>query len=429
MPSVIVVGAQWGDEGKGKVVDLFAERADMVVRFGGGANAGHTLSVNGQKLITHLIPSGVLHPGTRCVLGDGMVIDPDTLLDEIARCQERGLLKKGELLIGEGAHVVMPYHKTIEALREARFAIGTTRRGIGPAYEAKMARRGIRVGDLAFRSRVKELVELNLAELGPLITHYGGNAPSTSEVAAMIDSVCAAGSRLLPYVGRAGAEVSKAARAGQAVLFEGAQGALLDIDHGTYPFVTSSATIASGACQGIGVGPTTIDAVIGITKAYCTRVGSGPFPTEMEEAEGEVWRRAGQEFGATTGRPRRCGWLDVPALRLAARLSGLGGLALTKLDVLGGRERIRVCVGYEIDGERCDDELPPLTSNQKVVPVYREFEPWSEDVRAARSITDLPRAARSYLEAVESLVGVPFCLISVGPNRDDTIELKDVFSM
>ena len=341
MPAVVVVGAQWGDEGKGKVVDLLTDRADVVVRFGGGANAGHTLVIDGRKLVTHLIPSGVLHAGTKCVLGDGMVIDPDMLLEEIAACRERGLLAADELLISEQAHVILPYHRELEALREERkHAIGTTRRGIGPAYEAKVARRGVRVRDLLRPDKLRSLVAQNLEELRPLIAHFGGKTLDQAWVDDMIANAVAAGKQLEPHLGNAGAFVDSAIAANKNVLFEGAQGALLDIDHGTYPCVTSSATIAAGACQGTGIGPTRIDRVVGITKAYATRVGGGPFPTQLEGDEAESLREAGGEYGATTGRPRRCGWLDLPALGLAIRVNGMSSLALTKLDVLGGRHRV-----------------------------------------------------------------------------------------
>ena len=330
MSVVIVVGAQWGDEGKGKVVDLYAEAADTVVRYGGGANAGHTLVIKGQKLVTHLVPSGVCHPGKPCVLGYGMVIDPHTLLEEIAELSARGLLANGELLIGQDAHVILPYHKRIEQLREERKgAIGTTRRGIGPAYEAKAGRRGVRIRDLFRRERLRELVDANLEELVPIMRHFGGAAPTEAEIAQWVDDAARAGEQLRPHVGDASRFVADKIGRGANVLFEGAQGTLLDLDHGTYPFVTSSSTIAAGACQSTGIGPSKIDTVVGITKAYATRVGAGPFPTELHGAAAEALRQAGGEFGATTGRPRRCGWLDLPALRLGVRLSGMDGLALT----------------------------------------------------------------------------------------------------
>jgi adenylosuccinate synthase len=429
MPVVIVVGAQWGDEGKGKVVDLLSERAEMVVRYGGGANAGHTLVIGGDKLVTHLVPSGVLHRHVRCVLGDGMVIDPHTLLEEIDGCRKRGLLGEGQLLVSSRAHVILPYHRWLEAAREARAgAIGTTLRGIGPAYESKAGRRGVRVADLGRPARLRELVQQNLDEIVPVLQSWGHPVPTRAEIDALIASAEKAGQALGPEVGDAGRAVDAAVRAGKNILFEGAQGTLLDIDHGTYPFVTSSSTVAGGACTGAGVSPTCIDRVVGISKAYCTRVGSGPFPSEMAPAEAEEWRAAGQEFGATTGRPRRCGWLDAAALRLAVRVNGLDGVALTKLDVVRGRGRIRVCVGYRLDGKTLDE--PPLDGDDlaRLEPDYIEVEGWNDDMRAARRADDLPAGARTYIATIEKLIGAPMWLVSVGPDRDETILLRDPFA-
>ena len=425
MPVVVVVGAQWGDEGKGKVVDLYAERADMVVRYGGGANAGHTLVIGGDKIVTHLVPSGVLHPRARLVLGDGMVVDPVTLLEEIAACRARGLLPDGQLLVSSRAHVILPYHRWLEAVREDRKgAIGTTRRGIGPAYESKAARRGVRMCDLGRPTRLRELVEQNLEEIAPLV----GRAIARSEVDQLVAEATAAGEALAPMIGDAGREVDRAIAAGKNVLFEGAQGTLLDIDHGTYPFVTSSSTIAGGACTGVGVGPTRIDRVIGISKAYCTRVGGGPFPTEMHGDEAEAWRAAGHEYGATTGRPRRCGWLDAAALRLAVRVNGLDAIALTKLDVARGRGTLRVCVGYRLDGTLLDEPPGDADDLARAEPEYIELEGWDGESREARRIDDLPAAARSYIGTLEGLVGVPMWLVSVGAERAETILLCDPFA-
>lgn len=428
MPVVVVVGAQWGDEGKGKVVDLLSRRADVVARYGGGANAGHTLVINGVQLITHLVPSGVLHPGTKCVLGDGMVIDPDTLLEEIDACSARGLLANGELMISERAHVIFPFHKNLEGLREQRAsALGTTRRGIGPAYEAKVARRGVRMADLLRPERLRDLVAQNLEELIPLVRHYGGTPPTEAEIEAQIAAALAAGQRLAPSIGNTGAFLDKSIRDGKNVLFEGAQGALLDIDQGTYPYVTSSTTTAGGACTA-GIGPTRIDHVVGITKAYATRVGVGPFPTELDGPAAASLREAGGEFGATTGRPRRCGWLDLPALRLAVRVNGLDGLALTKLDVLGGRGPVDVGVAYELDGVEIE-ELPLDPDDlERVRPVFARYDGWEGDTTSARTLEDLPAAARAYVSALEKRAGVPFHLVSVGPDREQTIELFNPFS-
>jgi adenylosuccinate synthase len=432
MSVVIVVGAQWGDEGKGKVVDLFTERADTVVRYGGGANAGHTLVIEGKKLVTHLVPSGVCHPGKSCVLGDGMVIDPHTLLEELADCQSRGLLMRNELLVGLGAHVILPYHKLLDGLREDHSAkrgkaIGTTRRGIGPAYEAKAARRGVRVRDLFKPERVRALVAANLDELGPVFRHLGGTI-NEAEVEQWITDALAAGEKLAPHTGDAGRHVAAKIAAGKHVLFEGAQGCLLDLDHGTYPYVTSSSTIAAGACQSAGIGPTHIDSVVGITKAYATRVGEGPFPTELHGDEGDRLRIAGGEFGATTGRPRRCGWLDLPALRMGVRLSGMQSLALTKLDVLAELPEVSVCVAYQVDGKELDE--PPIDPDDiaRAKPVFAKFPGWGTLPPVTRDVSDLPATARAYVETIARMAGVPFCLVSVGPDRSQTIRLHDPFA-
>ncbi len=432
MSVVIVVGAQWGDEGKGKVVDLFTERADTVVRYGGGANAGHTLVIDGKKLVTHLVPSGVCHPGKSCVLGDGMVIDPQTLLEELADCQSRGLLQQGELLVGLGAHVILPYHKLLDGLREDHSAkqgksIGTTRRGIGPAYEAKAARRGVRVRDLFKPARLEQIVRANADELGPVFTHLGG-AIEEDDIAKWIADAIAAGEQLRPHTGDAGRHVARKIAEGKHVLFEGAQGCLLDLDHGTYPYVTSSSTIAAGACQSAGIGPTHIDSVVGITKAYATRVGEGPFPTELSGDAGNALRVAGGEFGATTGRPRRCGWLDLPALRMGVRLSGMQSLALTKLDVLAELPEVAVCVAYKVDGKELDE--PPIDPDDiaRAEPVYTKFPGWGKLPAQARDVTDLPKTARAYVDTIERMAGVPFCLVSVGPDRSETIRLRDPFA-
>jgi adenylosuccinate synthase len=429
MANVVIVGAQWGDEGKGKVVDLYTEFADAVVRFGGGANAGHTLVVDGQKLVTHLIPSGVLRGrGKRCILADGMVIDPKVLLEEIGDLKARGLLADDrDLVISRFAHVILPLHREIDRLREAgRSPIGTTKRGIGPAYEAKMGRRGVRMSDLLDAARLRTLIEQNLEEAGPWLAAHGA-APV--DLDAVVEEYLAYGERLRRYFADASRLVHDEIKRGRHVLFEGAQGALLDIDHGTYPFVTSSSTVAGGACTSCGVGPTTITAAIGIAKAYTTRVGGGPFPTELTDAIGDQLREAGAEYGATTGRPRRCGWLDVAALRLAVRWNGLGGLALTKLDVLRGLPRIKVCVGYTVDGPSdVRDELPTdPTEIVRAQPIYEELDGWDADTREVRDVEALPPAAQKYVRRIEALVGVDATLISVGPGRAETIMLRNPF--
>ena len=426
MANVVIVGAQWGDEGKGKVVDLYSEFADVVVRFGGGANAGHTLVVDGVKLVTHLVPSGVLHGrGRRFVLAEGMVVDPATLRQEMAQLADRGVKLGDDLVIAAGAHVILPIHKMVDEVREAgRSAIGTTKRGIGPAYEAKMARRGVRFADLRHEDRLRALIEHNLEEVGPYLVARGKTPPS---VESMVAEFLEHGVALGKHVRDASRLVHDEMRRGQNVLFEGAQGALLDVDHGTYPFVTSSTTTAAGACASCGVGPTTITAVIGITKAYTTRVGGGPFPTEETGALGDKLRETGGEFGATTGRPRRCGWLDIAALRKAVRLSGLSGLALTKVDVLSGMGPVKICVGYKVDGEMRDELPAELIDLEKAQPVYEELEGWTESLREIRDLEALPSAARRYLRRIEELTGVTLSLVSVGPARAETIVLRNPF--
>jgi adenylosuccinate synthase len=439
MANVVIVGTQWGDEGKGKVVDLYTEFADVVVRFGGGANAGHTLVVGGQKLVTHLIPSGVLRGrGKRCVLADGMVIDPKTLLQEIKDLRGRGLLSDDrDLIIGERAHVILPHHKELDRLREeGKGALGTTRRGIGPAYEAKMARRGIRMRDLLSRERLRTRIAQQVEDSLPQLRHLSGeqsaSIPSVDEVT---DEYLAYGEQLRANIQEATRVMHDEMKRGQHVLFEGAQGALLDIDHGTYPYVTSSTTLAGGALASCGIGPTAITAVIGIAKAYTTRVGAGPFPTEIMGELGERLRNAGAEFGATTGRPRRCGWLDIAGLRLAVRWNGLSGLALTKLDVLSGYKKLKVCIGYRLDPvpggsgvADVRDELPTDPEDiQRAVPVYEELDGWDTDLQHVRDVEDLPQSAKRYVRRIETLLGVDCYLISVGPGRAETIMLKNPF--
>jgi adenylosuccinate synthase len=427
MANVVIVGAQWGDEGKGKVVDLYTEFADVVFRYGGGANAGHTLVVDGQKLVTHLIPSGVLRGrGKRCVLGDGMVIDPKVLLEELGECKGRGLLGDDrDLVIGKHAHVILPLHREIDTVREqGKAAIGTTKRGIGPAYEAKMARRGVRMSDLLDEKRFRMLYERNVEEVGDWLHRRGVTVAGVDEVAAEYMGYA---DKLRRYVGDASRLVHDEVKRGRHVLFEGAQGALLDVDHGTYPFVTSSSTLAAGACTSAGIGPTAISSVIGIAKAYTTRVGGGPFPTELTDALGDRLREAGGEYGATTGRPRRCGWLDVAALRLAVRWNGLSGLALTKLDVLRGMGSLKICVGYTVDGHAYD-ELPTDPGEiDRAQPVYEELEGWDADTREVRDFGELPPAAQKYVRRIEALVGVDCALISVGPGRAETIVIRNPF--
>ncbi len=428
MTTLIVVGAQWGDEGKGKVVDVLASQAQVVARYAGGNNAGHTLVLGARKIVTHLVPSGCAYPGTACVLGAGMVIDMDVFQAEVRELQREGMLLGDELRVSLDAHVILPYHRALDGLREDQArggatSIGTTRRGIGPAYEAKAARRGVRVRDLLDPARLRASLEHNKLQVDPELQRHGADV---IDVEAILRAAEGWASWLAGKVGDVGAFVHAAVTAGQRVLFEGAQGALLDLDHGTYPYVTSSTTTAGGACAGIGIGPTLIDAVWGITKAYTTRVGAGPFPTCERGALGEQLRQAGDEYGATTGRPRDCGWLDLPALRHAARLNGLTGLCVTKLDVLAALPSVQVCTRY------ADGAQPGEVLLGDVVPEYSPVPGWGDpqlrtQITAARRLEDLPSPARAYLDAVEAAVGVPITLVSVGPDREQTILTRAAF--
>jgi adenylosuccinate synthase len=429
MPATAVIGTQWGDEGKGKIVDLLAADADMIVRYHGGNNAGHTLVVNGEKTILNLVPAGVLHPGKVCVMGPGMVVDPDVLIREIDALKTRGYLADDRWLrISEQAHVILPYHRSIdrarERMREAG-AIGTTGRGIGPAYEDKMARTGIRLGDLFDEDGFREALGRSLREKNDYLQALLGEpAHEAEDILALARGWR---TRLAPYVVDAGAEVRAAIAAGKRVLLEGAQGMLLDIDHGTYPYVTSSNCVSGSASAGAGIPPQAIGHVVGIAKTYTTRVGGGPFPTELDDALGERLRADGDEYGATTGRPRRCGWFDAVVVRQAIALSGVDGIAFTKLDVLTGMNPVRVCTAYEIDGTRVD--TPPATQRgwTRAKPVYAELPGWTEPLGKARALADLPANARRYLEFLTKAVGAPMVILSIGAGREQTIRLGDVF--
>ena len=418
----VIIGAQWGDEGKGRIVDALADRVEVVVRYQGGANAGHTVIVEGEKHIFHLLPSGMLYPGKTCVIGNGVVVDPDQFLAEIGELRERRK-DKARLVISESSHVVMPYHKVIDEAEEKRRSkgrkIGTTKRGIGPCYADKVNRIGIRVGDLLDPDVLREKIAENLEIKNLLLTRIFNEAPIPFEV--QMEKALSWGQQLAPYVGDAAAIVNEALDLGRGVLFEGAQGTLLDVDHGTYPFVTSSSAAAGGACTGTGVGPTRIDRVIGVAKAYCTRVGEGPFPTEDLGPVGEKLRAAGGEYGATTGRPRRCGWLDMVALRYAVRVNGLGGIALTKLDVLTGLDRLKICTGYEFGGHRHDILPSRLPEGENLVLHYETFPGWSEDISKCRKIGELPPEAQAYVRFIEEKCGIPVVLIGVGSGREQTI--------
>ncbi len=417
MPGVVVVGAQWGDEGKGKIVDHLAEAAEVVVRYQGGANAGHTLVVEGRRTVLHLVPSGILHPGKVCAIGAGCVVDPFELAREIDELVEAGVeVPPARLRISLRAQLVLGPHRRLDLAREQAAGvarIGTTGRGIGPAYEDAVGRRGVRMVDLLDADRLRERVTALLAERNILLTALGAEPFDLDEVTGPLLAV---GARLRPYLADVGHLVGERLAAGATVLFEGAQGSLLDVCHGTYPFVTSSATLAGGAATGVGVGPGDLQRVVGITKAYSTRVGAGPFPTELVDGIGERLRAVGDEFGATTGRPRRCGWFDAVAVRHAARANGLTELALTKLDVLSGLSELCVCTGYRLRGEA----LPalPVVGLDEVEPVYEVLPGWSEAITGARERSELPPTARAYVERLEALVGVPVSLVSVGPGRD-----------
>ncbi len=424
MPAVVIVGAQWGDEGKGKIVDIFTEGADMVVRYGGGPNAGHTLVVGDEKIVVRLIPSGVLRKDVSCVLGQGMVIDPHSLVSELDDLAKRGVAAEERLVISDRAHAILPYHVTVDGLREqGKGAIGTTKRGVGPCYEDKVARRGIVLGAFREPARLRDLVGRALEGWAPTIAALGGKAPSVDEVLETLEPTRA---RIVKMLGATQPLVERAIREKKKVVLEGAQGTLLDVDHGTYPFVTSSSPISGGACVGAGVGPTRIDEVIGLVKAYTTRVGGGPFPTELHDGTGERIRKVGAEFGSVTGRPRRTGWLDLPALRYAVAVNGLDGLALTKLDVLTGLDELQVCVAYDVAGTRTREF--PIDDLDRAKPVYKSFPCWSEELGKARSMAELPAAARDYLRFIEEEAECPLVLASIGPRRDETIVLRAPFA-
>jgi len=429
MANVVIVGTQWGDEGKGKVVDLLTGKADCVVRFQGGNNAGHTLVVNNRKFIFHLIPSGVLHPGKTCLIGNGVVIDPGVLIQEVDQLQEHGFAVTPEnFIVSRYAHVIMPYHRALDAAREKRKGktkIGTTGRGIGPCYEDKVGRNGIRVHDLLDPGSLTEKLNLNLDEKNFLLQRFFDEEPL--DPSAILEEYLAYGRRLAPLMGDVSDFIYRADQSGKNILFEGAQGTHLDIDHGTYPFVTSSNTVAGNACCGAGIGPTRIHKVFGVVKAYTTRVGGGPFPTELQDHTGVRIREIGGEFGATTGRPRRCGWLDMVVVNSAIRLNGLSGLVITKLDVLSGIPVLKIATAYQCASSRRTTMPPELAALEACQPVLEEFPGWEEDIRGVRRFADFPLNAQKYLRAIERLAGIPLAIISVGPARDETIILRNPF--
>jgi adenylosuccinate synthase len=426
MANVVVVGTQWGDEGKGKIVDLLTEESDLIIRFQGGNNAGHTLVVGDKKVILHLIPSGILHAGKLCVIGTGLVIDPEILLEEIAALKEKGYtVSTDTLAVSDRAHVIMPYHKMIDHAREASQKIGTTGRGIGPAYEDKARRTGIRMNDLVHPELLRRKIDAIFDEKQEYLT-------SVLKVKGLgkqelIEKYQALGERLKPFVTDTSVLIDRTIRQGRNLLFEGAQGANLDMDHGTYPYVTSSNTVAGQACVGAGVGPTRIDMVLGICKAYTTRVGGGPFPTELDDETGEKLRAFGGEYGATTGRPRRCGWLDLVALRHSIRLSDISRLAITKLDVLSGFETIRVATSYRSGGTLIEHMPADLEMYPDLEMVYDELPGWEDNISSIRSYDELPANCRAYVSYLEDRLEVRASIVSVGPKREETIIREGLF--
>jgi len=431
VPGIIVVGAQWGDEGKGKVVDVFSKEADLTVRYQGGNNAGHTLVVDGQKTVLHLIPSGILHPKCTCIIASGVVLDAEVLIKEIHALKLKGLLKKPEqLLIADGATLIMPYHKLIDTSREEKLGrekIGTTGRGIGPAYEDRASRKAVLFRYFFNEDTLRGKIETALSEKNFLIEHYFKQTPFN--VDQLVEQMETLGKELEPHrCADPGLIVYRALEKKKKILFEGAQGTLLDLMHGTYPYVTSSNTVAGGACTGVGLGPCAIDKVIGITKAYTTRVGSGPFPSELHDEIGEHIQNKGNEFGATTGRKRRCGWLDLVALKYAVRCNGLTSLALMKLDVLSELDKIGVVVAYELDGKKITEFPTSATELERCKPVIKMFKGWKSDLTGINKKAKLPKNARDYIAFIEKSVGVNCDVISTGPDRTETIWVKRLFA-
>lgn len=423
--SIVVLGTQWGDEGKGKIVDLLSRDMDAVVRFQGGHNAGHTLNIGGDKTVLHLIPAGVMQAGVQCLIGNGVVLSIEALKVEVEQLEAQGVDVRSRLMISPSCPLIMPYHEALDRAREearGHQAIGTTCRGIGPAYEDKASRRGIRVSDLLNAGALSEKLHAVMDYHNfVLVNRFGKQA---LDVQRTLDSTLQLGAEFADLVGDVSGALHRLRKQGKKILFEGAQGTLLDIDHGTYPYVTSSNTTIGGVCTGAGVGPDAIDYVLGVTKAYTTRVGSGPFPTELFDSVGAGLAERGIEFGATTGRPRRCGWLDAVALRRAVNLNGLSGFCITKLDVLDGMDELNVCIAYRLDGE--DVQTPPTNPEDwsRLEPVYRSFPGWKDSTRGMSNFDDLPAQARSYLHAVEGLTGAPVHMISTGPERNENIILQ-----
>jgi len=421
MANIVIVGAQWGDEGKGKVIDFLSEKADVIVRYQGGNNAGHTVIVNDQEVVLHLIPTGILHPNKICIIGNGVVFNPKAFFEELEYIKKINIEVNDNLYVSENTHLIMPYHFELERRREKIHPIGTTGRGIGPAYEDKVSRCGIRVIDLFEEDIFEEKLKINIAQKG---ADCQGNE---FDIRSIKNEYLGYAKLLKKYVKDTSLLLNEAIKSGKNILFEGAQGTLLDIDHGTYPYVTSSNAISAGACIGSGIGPSKIDCTIGVAKAYTTRVGEGPFPTELSAEIGEAIRIKGREYGATTGRPRRCGWFDTVGVRYAVRVNGLDSLAITKLDVLNDLEKIKICVGYEYNGKRINEFPASLKVLRECKPIYEELPGWQQEISDIRSYDDLPIQIKDYLARITELTQVKIGLISVGPRREQTILLESFF--
>ena len=422
MPVTVIVGTQWGDEGKGKIVDILSSEMEYVVRYQGGANAGHTINLKGEQYILHLIPSGILHPQTHCFIGNGVVVDPEALLEEIDFLEDKGIRVEGRLRISEKAHLIFEYHKKLDKLRESSSGekrIGTTGRGIGPAYADKVNRCGIRLIDLVDKKAFEELLRSRIRSVNKTVTQIYDQSPLNEDD--MVEKYLVLREKIIPFMEDTGLALYQAVVSGKKVLMEGAQGTLLDVDHGTYPFVTSSNPVSAGACVGSGIGPTQIDEILGVMKAYTTRVGEGPFPTELTGADGDEMREIGKEYGATTGRPRRCGWFDMVIGRYAARVNGLTGLAITKLDVLDSMSTLKICVGYHYKGKTISEFPADVDILESCEPVYESLPGWQVSTTDVTRYEELPENARKYLEYLEQQIGVPVKIISVGPMRKKTI--------
>jgi adenylosuccinate synthase len=426
MANIVIVGAQWGDEGKGKIVDLLTQYADIVVRFQGGNNAGHTIVLKGEKFVFHLMPSGILYGNKKCIIGNGVVLDPAVLIEEISAIKKRGYFKDdSQLMISEETHLILPYHRKIDVARERTFKIGTTGRGIGPAYEDKVARCGIRMVDLLDENVFRQKLEATLLQKNAYLVQV--LKEERLEFLEIFDEYLRFKRQLEKYVKNTSVVLHEEIQRGKHILFEGAQGALLDLDHGTYPYVTASNTVAGNACAGSGIGPTAINSVVGVAKAYTTRVGEGPFPTELKDQLGEKIRERGGEYGATTGRPRRCGWFDVVVVNHSNRINGIREMAITKLDVLNDFDKIKICVAYRLDGKVFQHVPSNLEMLKRAEPIYEELNGWQREIKGAKKFSDLPQSAQRYVRRIEELIHTRIGMISVGSERDETVEVRDPF--